>query len=76
MSKYRYTMKLDMTKLVALITAATTRVPDGAGRSGLHTFTYNITDLTVAQRNAALATLPEWMRAMYSFDREVLPDSP
>ena len=37
-------------------------------------FTFNDTDITSAERQAALAALPEWMRELYSFSREVVAD--
>jgi len=75
-TKYRYTMRFTPEKMLALIEAATGRKPDGMGRSGLHTlsFDFNDTDINASQRQAALNTLPEWVRHMYSFDRAVVTD--
>ena len=76
MSRYKYTMQIDAKKLGELIAVAIGRTPDAMGKSGLHTFsfTFNDTDITVAERQTAKDALPEWMRLLYGFSREVLPD--
>lgn len=76
LAKYRYTMKITAEKLADLVEAAIGRRPDELGKSGLHTFsfTFKDTDIIPAERQAALAALPEWIRLVYSFDRDVLPD--
>lgn len=76
MAKYKYTMKIDVKKILTLIEDAIGRRPDGHSQSGLHTFGFIFegTDITPSQRQDALAALPEWIRYMYSFNREVLPD--
>ena len=76
MTKYRYTMKITAEKLADLIESATARRPDEMGKSGLHTFsfTFKDTDLVPAERQAALGALPEWLRLVYSFNRDMLPD--
>ena len=75
MVKYRYTMKIAPEKMLDIIEGAARR-PDEMGKSGLHTwsFTFKDTDITPAERQAALAALPEWMRELYSFSREVVAD--
>jgi hypothetical protein len=74
--KYRYTMKITPEKIAQLIENAIGRSPDSIGRSGQHTFTFTFddTDITAPQRADALAAMPEWIRVMYSFTREILPD--
>ncbi len=76
MTKTRYTMRIDPSKMMDLIEAAIGRRPDEMGKSGLHTwsFTFKDPDLTIAERNAAKDALPEWMRMLYSFSREVVTD--
>lgn len=82
MAKYRYTMKITAEKLADIIEAAilaqsgVARRPDELGQSGLHTFsfTFHDEDITQAERLASLNALPEWLRMVYSFQREVLPD--
>jgi len=74
--KYKYTMKFNAQYLADIIQGATTRKPDELGKSGLHTFSFTFkgSDLTVGQRIAAYNALPEWMRLMYDFEEEILPD--
>lgn len=76
MVKYRYTMKITPEKIADLIEGAIGRRPDGLGKSGLHTwsFTFGEPDLTPAERQAALAALPEWLRLVYGFERDVVAD--
>ena len=76
MAKYRYTMKITAEKIADLIEGAIGRRPDGLGKSGLHTFsfTFKDTDIVPAERQAALEAMPEWLKMVYSFSRDVLPD--
>ena len=76
MTKYRYTMKITAEKLADLIESAIARRPDELGKSGLHTFsfTFKDTDLSAAERQAALGAMPEWLRMVYSFSREVVAE--
>jgi len=72
-TKYRYSMKINPQKFLDLIEGAIGRRPDESGKSGLHSwsFTFHETDVSVAERQAALDALPEWLRMLYSFSREV-----
>lgn len=76
MTKYRYTMRITAEKIADLIETAIGRRPDELGKSGLHTFsfTFHDTDIVPAERQAALAAMPEWLRMVYSFNRDVVPD--
>ena len=76
MTKYRYTMKITAEKLAYLIEVAIARRPDELGKSGLHTFsfTFKDTDVSPTERQAALDAMPEWLRMVYSFSREEIPD--
>lgn len=76
MSKYKYTMKITAEKLAELIEATIGRKPDELGKSGLHTFsfTFKDSDVSPAERQAVLNALPPFLRMVYSFDRDVLPD--
>lgn len=69
-------MKITADKIADLIESAIGRRPDGMGKSGLHTFsfTFDDADVSPAERQAALDALPEWLRMVYSFSRDVLPD--
>lgn len=76
MVKYRYTMKVTAEKIADLIEDAIGRRPDELGKSGLHTwsFTFHEPDISSADRQAALAALPEWLRLVYGFSRDVVAD--
>ena len=76
MSKYKYTMKMNEKLLLDLIENAIGRRPDEHGRSGVHmfSFTFQDTDISPADRTTARAALPPWMKQLYGFTREVLPD--
>ena len=76
MAKYRYTMKVTQEKIADLIEAAIGRRPDELGKSGLHTwsFTFDEPDLTPAERQAALAAMPEFIRMVFGFSRDVVAD--
>lgn len=76
MVKYRYTMKVSPDKLMDLIETAIGRRPDELGKSGLHTwsFTFKDTDITSQDRIDAQAALPDGIRLLYGFSREVVSD--
>jgi len=76
MAKYRYTMRVTQEKIADLIESAIGRRPDGLGKSGLHTwsFTFDEPDLTPAERQAALAAMPEFIRMVFGFSRDVVAD--
>ena len=76
MAKYRYTMKVTQEKIADLIESAIGRRPDELGKSGLHTwsFTFDEPDLTPAERQAALAAMPEFIRMVFGFSRDVVAD--
>ena len=73
-TKYVYTMKIEPRKFLDLIEGAIGRRPDECGKSGLHTwsFTFLDADVSPAERQLALDALPDWLRLLYSFDREVV----
>jgi hypothetical protein len=73
-TKYRYTMKINPQKILDLAESATGVRPDGMGKSGLHTWSidYEDVDIDAGQRAALVAALPEWVRFMYDFSREVV----
>lgn len=76
MIKYRYTMRITAEKLADLVEAAIGRRPDELGKSGLHTFsfTFKDTDITQGERQLALDSMPEWIRLVYSFNRDIILD--
>ena len=76
MTKYRYTMKVDPELMMDLIETAIGRRPDELGKSGLHTwsFTFVDTDITAQNRTDAQAALPDGIKLLYSFTREVLEE--
>ena len=76
MTKYRYTMKVSAEKIADLIEAAIGRRPDEIGKSGLHTwnFTFKDPDLSPAERQVALDAMPEFIRMVFGFTREVVAD--
>ena len=76
MVKYRYTMKVSQEKIADLIEAAIGRRPDELGKSGLHTwsFTFDEPDVSPAERQAALAAMPEFIRMVFGFSRDVVAD--
>lgn len=69
-------MKITAEKLADLIEASIGRRPDALGQSGLHTFsfTFDNTDISAADRQAARDAMPEWLRMVYGFSRDVIPD--
>ena len=76
--RYRYVMKISQDKLLDLIEGAIGRRPDESSKSGLHSwsFTFLETDITPVERAAALDALPEWLKMLYSFSREVVDEEP
>lgn len=76
MVKYRYTMKVDPQKMMDLIETTIGRRPDEQGKSGLHTwsFTFKDTDISAQDRSDAQAALPDGIRLLYGFSREVVSD--
>jgi len=76
LTKYRYTMKVSPDKLLDIIETAVGRRPDGMGKSGLHTWSFDFddTDITAQNRDDALAAFPEAIRFLYSFEREVIEE--
>ncbi len=76
MTKYIYTMKFTAEKLADLIEAAIGRRPDSIGASGNRgmSFTFKGTDVTPAERQTALAALPDFVKEIYSFKRTIVPD--
>ena len=76
MSKYRYSMKVSAEKIADLIESAIGRRPDELGKSGLHTwsFTFNEPDVSPAERQQALDAMPEFIRMVFAFSREVVAD--
>jgi len=75
-TKYRYTMRVTADKLMTLIEGATGRSPDAMGKSGLHTWSFDFhdTDIDEGDRLAVKAAIPEFLRLMFSFDREVVDE--
>ena len=69
-------MKVDPALLMDLIETAIGRRPDELGKSGLHTwsFTFADTDITAQNRTDAQAALPDGIKLLYSFTREVLEE--
>ena len=76
MAKYRYTMKVTQEKIADLIEDAIGRRPDELGKSGLHTwsFTFDEPDVSPEERQAALAAMPEFIRMVFGFSRDVVAD--
>ena len=76
MTKTRYTMKVSAEKIADLIEGAIGRRPDEIGKSGLHTwnFAFKDPDITPAERQAALDAMPEFIRMVFAFTREVVAD--
>ena len=76
MVKYKYEMAVSADKIADLIEAAIGRRPDELGKSGLHTwsFTFKAPDITPAERQTALAAMPEFIRMVFAFSREVVAD--
>ena len=76
MTVYRYTMRVTPDKLLDLVEAAIGRRPDGMGKSGLHTWSFDFvgTDISAQDRADALAALPEGIRLLYSFERLVVEE--
>lgn len=76
MTKYRYTMRVTPDKLLDLIEAAIGRRPDGMGKSGLHTWSFDFDDVDISaqDRADAQAALPEGIRLLYGFTREVIEE--
>ena len=74
--KYRYEMEVSGDKIADLIEAAIGRRPDELSKSGLHTlgFTFKEPDITPAERQTALAAMPEFIRTVFKFSREVVAD--
>ena len=73
-TKYVYTMKVSPEKLLDLIESTIGRRPDEIGKSGLHTwsFTFLDTDISAQDRSDAQAALPDGIRLLYGFTREVV----
>ena len=73
-SDYKYSMKFTAQKIADLIEATIGRRPDEIGASGNRgmSFTFYGSDISPAERQAALNALPPFIRLVYSFDREVL----
>ena len=69
-------MRVTQEKIADLIETAIGRRPDELGKSGLHTwsFTFDEPDLTPAERQAALAAMPEFIRMVFGFSRDVVAD--
>ena len=69
-------MRIEPRKFLDLIEGAIGRRPDESGKSGLHTwsFVFHDADVTPAERQAALDALPDWLRLLYSFSREVVEE--
>ena len=76
MPKYKYDMKISADKIADLIEAAIGRRPDELGKSGLHWwgFTFKEPDISPAERQTALAAMPEFIRTVFTFSREVVAD--
>lgn len=76
MVKYRYTMKVSAEKIADLIETAINRRPDELGKSGLHTwsFTFKDTDISQEDKQLALDSMPEFIRMVFGFNREVVAD--
>lgn len=81
MTDYKYTMRFTAQKLAQLIEVAFTaigepRTVDEIGASGNRgmSFTFNGTDITPAQRQAALDALPPFVKEIYIFSRTVIDE--
>lgn len=76
MTKYVYSMQFTAEKIADLIEAAIGRRPDEIGASGNRgmSFGFNDTDVSPADRQAALAAMPEFIKMIYSFNRTVVDD--
>lgn len=63
-------------KLADIIEQAIGRRPEGIGASGNRgmSFTFKDTDITPAERQTALAALPDFVKDVYSFKRTTAPD--
>ena len=69
-------MKVSAEKIADLIEDAIGRRPDELGKSGLHTwsFTFKDADVSPAERQQALDAMPEFIKMVFAFSREVVDD--
>ena len=70
-------MRLTPQKLANIIATAIGRTPDSIGNSGnkIFIFEFNDTDISASQRTAALNAMPDLIKLLYSFDREVVTET-
>jgi len=69
-------MQVSAEKIADLIEDAIDRRPDEIGKSGLHTwsFTFKDTDVSQEDKQLALEAMPEFIKMVFKFSREVVDD--